>query len=145
MKTMLWKHQRWLQLSRRLAVLAWLGACLSAGSLLLAKPVLQESQEKKSAQQGTQEQLEESAKDQFEPPVRLKAGGEYIAVESPGYACPTMADVDGDGKPDLVVGQFRGGKMMFFRNVADSGQPPQFDAGQWLMTGDRPAQVPGVS
>lgn len=86
----------------------------------------------------------DSSSDELEAPIRLKAGGEYIAVESPGYASPTMADVDGDGKLDLVVGQFRSGNMMFFRNIAESGQPPQFEAGQWLMTGNERAVVPGV-
>lgn len=77
-------------------------------------------------------------------PVALKGGDELIAVESPGYACPTMADVDGDGKVDLVVGQFAGGKMMYFRNVAETGQSPKFEAKQWLTSGDERAQVPGV-
>ena len=46
---------------------------------------------------------------QFEAPVRLKAGDAFIQVEAPGYACPSWADVDVDGKKDLVVGQFRKG------------------------------------
>src|SRR5262249_39146867 len=39
---------------------------------------------------------------QFAAPVRMQAGGEVIKVESPGYAFPCWADVDGDGVPDLV-------------------------------------------
>jgi len=54
---------------------------------------------------------------EFETPVRIMAGGEYVSVESPGYACPTMADVDEDGKLDLVVGQFNGGKMHYCKNT----------------------------
>lgn len=34
----------------------------------------------------------------FEPPVRLKAGDAAIRVESPGYAAPCWADLNGDGK-----------------------------------------------
>jgi hypothetical protein len=83
--------------------------------------------------------------DLFEPPVRLMAGGSPVAVEAPGYACPTMVDLDRDGQPDLIVGQFRGGKMMFYRNIAPPGASPRFEQGRWLMTGDRPAEVPGVS
>src|SRR5262249_15812929 len=39
---------------------------------------------------------------EFAPPVRLKADGVVIRVESPGYASPCLADIDGDGKLDLL-------------------------------------------
>ena len=81
---------------------------------------------------------------QFETPVRVQAGGEYVSVESPGYACPTMADVDGDGKEDLVVGQFSQGNMQFFKNVARTGYPPEFAQAEWIKTGNERAVVPGV-
>ena len=81
---------------------------------------------------------------EFESPVRIEAGGEVVSVGAPGYACPTMADVDGDGSEDLVVGQFRDGNMQFCRNIAATGEPPKFAAATWLMTGDSRAVVPGV-
>ena len=81
---------------------------------------------------------------QFKKPVRIKAGGKVVSVESPGYACPTMADVDGDGKPDLVVGQFRNGNMQFCKNVAAPGQDPEFASAEWLKVGDDRLEVPGV-
>jgi len=41
---------------------------------------------------------------EFEAPYRLRTiDGEYVAVESPGYACPTLADIDDDGDLDLIV------------------------------------------
>lgn len=80
----------------------------------------------------------------FETPQRLKAGGEWISVEAPGYACPTMADVDGDGVDDLVVGQYNDGNMLFCRNVADQNATPSFAEAEWLSDGKTRIVVPGV-
>lgn len=77
---------------------------------------------------------------EFEPPVRLMAGGTAVRVEAPGYACPCWADVDGDGKSDLVVGQFSKGKMRVFTNLGDG----KFAEGTWLQAGGKVAEVPGV-
>lgn len=81
---------------------------------------------------------------EFEKPQVVMADGAPVSVEAPGYACPTVVDLDGDGRPDLVVGQFRDGAMQYFRNGAEPGQPPQFEKGQWLMTEGARATVPGV-
>jgi hypothetical protein len=77
---------------------------------------------------------------EFEPPVRLSAEGKAIRVESPGYAAPCWADVDGDGKKDLLVGQFRQGKIQRFKSLGDG----KFAKGEWLMAGGKVAEVPGV-
>ena len=77
---------------------------------------------------------------QFAAPVRMQAGGEVIKVEAPGYAFPCWADVDGDGVPDLVVGQFKGGKMRVFKNLGGGRLAP----GRWLEVDGNPAQIPGV-
>jgi FG-GAP-like repeat len=76
----------------------------------------------------------------FAPPVRLKAGGVPIRVEAPGYAAPCLADVDGDGKPDLLVGQFNGGKIRVFKGLGRGN----FAAGAWLQAEGKVAEVPGV-
>lgn len=79
----------------------------------------------------------------FEAPVRLLAAGEPVAVDAPGYACPTLVDLDGDGLRDLVVGQFKDGKMHRFLNVGTK-EAPEYGEGDYVMTGDEPALVPGV-
>jgi hypothetical protein len=76
----------------------------------------------------------------FEAPVRLKADGVPVRVESPGYAAPCWADIDGDSKKDLLVGQFHQGKIRVYRNLGDS----KLAAGEWLMAEGSVAEVPGV-
>ncbi len=85
----------------------------------------------------------EEAPSVFHEPIQLMADGKPIAMESPGFAAPTVADVDGDGKRDLVVGQFKSGKMHFFKNIG-SATAPEFAAGDWIKTGDKAAIVPDV-
>jgi len=80
---------------------------------------------------------------EFAKPVLLMAGGEPVKVEAPGYACPTWADWDGDGKKDLLVGQFAKGKIHFFRNDGGDGVP-KLGKGTMILTGKKPAEVPGV-
>ena len=105
---------------------AMLPACLAAG--LTATPI--SAAPTSCAQQGPE----------FEAPVRLKAGGKFIRTESPGYASPCWADVDGDGKKDLIVGQFAGGKMKVYRNLGQG----RLEKGKWLKAGGKVAEVPGV-
>jgi hypothetical protein len=77
---------------------------------------------------------------EFAAPVRMQAGGEPVRVERPGYAAPCWADIDGDGKKDLLVGQFSGGKIRVFKNLGDA----KLAAGEWLNIDGKPAEVPGV-
>lgn len=77
---------------------------------------------------------------EFAPPVRLMAGGTPIRVESPGFAAPCWVDIDGDGKKDLVVGQFNKGKMKIYKNLGDGN----FAKGVWLQAEGKIAEVPGV-
>lgn len=76
----------------------------------------------------------------FQKPQRLKAGAGYVKVEAPGFASPCWADVDGDGKKDLLVGQFAGGKIKFYKNLGQG----KLAAGEWLQAGGKVAEVPGV-
>ena len=75
---------------------------------------------------------------EFHPPVRLKAGGDTIRVEAPGYASPSWAVVG--GKKSLVVGQFNKGKMRVFPSLGGE----KFAKGSWLEAEGKVAEVPGV-
>lgn len=77
---------------------------------------------------------------EFRAPVRLTAESEAIRVENPGYAAPCWADVDGDGKKDLLVGQFAGGKIHFCKNLGDGQLAPP----TWLKAEGKAAEIPGV-
>jgi hypothetical protein len=76
----------------------------------------------------------------FQPPVRLKAGRDAIRVESPGYAAPCWADIDGDGTKELLVGQFNQGKIRVFKHLGSE----KFAPGAWLQVEGKAAEVPGV-
>ena len=67
--------------------------------------------------------LNEGTKDHyaFGKPVRLKANGKEIAVPH-GDAGPCVADWDGDGEPDLIVG-CGDGSVMFYRNFGSAKEP----------------------
>lgn len=77
---------------------------------------------------------------EFQAPVRLKADGVAVRVESPGYAAPCWADIDGDGRKDLLVGQFHDGKIRVYKNLGDG----KLASGEWLKAGGAVAEVPGV-
>jgi hypothetical protein len=76
----------------------------------------------------------------FHPPVRLQAGGAPMRVEPPGYAAPCLADLDGKGKMDLLVGQFNGGKIQVFKGLGGG----KFAKGTWLQAAGKFAEIPGV-
>ncbi len=67
------------------------------------------------------------------PPVRISAGGKPIEVDG-GFAAPFVGDFDGDGKIDLLVGQYGGGKLRIYRNIGTNARP-KFDKFQWFKAG----------
>ena len=77
----------------------------------------------------------------FYPPVRLKAeDGVIDSGKSWGHSGPWIADVDGDGVNDLVVGDFSG-VFRFYRNIGSNAQPRYAKAVN-LQAGGVDAKVP---
>jgi hypothetical protein len=78
--------------------------------------------------------------DIFEKPVVLTADGKPIDTGPAwGHSGPTIADVDGDGLRDLIVGDFSG-KFRFFRNTG-TNDAPKYHADGYVMADGKPAEV----
>jgi hypothetical protein len=75
------------------------------------------------------------------PPVKIHAAGKPIDVERSGHAAPFVGDFDGDGKLDLLVGQFHEGRLRIYRNVG-TNRHPKFDSYTWFEAGGKIASVP---
>ncbi len=84
-----------------------------------------------------------SAQGLFQKPWRLQTqSGKVIDTgDGSGYAGPTLADVDGDDRPDLVVGQFTGGRFRVYKNVGTTRKPVYADH-EFLAAGKTLASVP---
>jgi hypothetical protein len=68
---------------------------------------------------------------EFEEPVRLKAAGAIIDTgEHVAHSGPALADLNADGRMDLLVGNFRG-TIEYFQNIGFA-EAPEFDAGRML-------------
>ena len=76
----------------------------------------------------------------FQPPIKMMADGQAVRVQSPGWAAPCWADIDGDGKKDLLVGQFSQGKINVYKNLGGGKLAP----GAWLQADGIDAEIPGV-
>ena len=78
---------------------------------------------------------------ELDRPFRVGSSGTPIAVDQ-GHAAPLLFDIDGDGKRDLLVGQYGGGRLRVYLN-GGSDSIPQFVEYHYLAAGDSLARVPG--
>ena len=76
----------------------------------------------------------------FEDPIRIQADGKDIDVDG-GHAAPYFADWDGDGKRDLLVGQFAGGELRIYKNVG-TDKSPRFTKFELFQAGGDLGTVP---
>jgi len=84
-----------------------------------------------------------SAAQELLPPVRLQADGKPIDIGTLSrfaHAGPCLADVDGDGDRDLLVGDFPG-NFWLFDNTGSDRKPVYAGRGR-LQAGGADAKVP---
>lgn len=74
------------------------------------------------------------------PPVRIEAAGKAIDTHV-GHAHPLVADFDGDGVEDLLVGQFGDGVLWIYRNEGTNAQR-KLAAGVKFKDGSEDGRVP---
>lgn len=73
-------------------------------------------------------------------PFRVEADGGPIDVEI-GHSAPWVTDLNGDGKFDLLVGQFGEGKLRVYTNKG-TVMEPKFEAFAWFQGGSADGKVP---
>ncbi len=76
----------------------------------------------------------------LEPPIQIRAGGQPINVDM-GHAAPFVADLKGDGRLVLLVGQFGGGKLRLYPNVG-TRKEPKFSKFEWFKVDGKVVSVP---
>jgi hypothetical protein len=75
----------------------------------------------------------------FAEPFQVLADGRAITVDT-GHAAPAYADMDGDSIPDLIVGQFEGGKARIYHNYGTADKQ-EFRDFEWFQAGGQTASV----
>jgi hypothetical protein len=80
--------------------------------------------------------LVEEKQTSFEPPEMILDGSEY------GRLYPTFADIDGDGKIDMLVGNWLG-RLLVFRNNGTNARPV-YAKPTWLDQTVPSANISGV-
>jgi len=80
-----------------------------------------------------------TAEPRLDTGVQLLADGKPIDANT-GHLVPTVVDWNGDGKKDLIVGQFAGGRIRLFLNEGTDAAP-KFGAFTDLEAGGKPIRL----
>lgn len=72
--------------------------------------------------------------------VKLQANGKVIDIDI-GHLVPCVMDWNGDGKKDLVVGQFAGGQIRVYINNG-TDKAPLFNDFKYLQAGGKEIHLP---
>ena len=77
---------------------------------------------------------------ELQVPFAIEAGG--VPLDAPGgNSAPCVVDLDGDGRFDLLVGEYEDGAVRFHRNVGEPARP-RFEAGVRLTHTEGEIKVP---
>ncbi len=76
----------------------------------------------------------------FHAPFQVKDGDLPITVDA-CHAAPLYVDYDEDGRKELLVGQFGGGKLRIYRNKG-TDDAPVFEGFTWFEAGGEIASIP---
>ena len=78
----------------------------------------------------------------LEPPFIVMGDGQPIDVDV-GHAAPILADCDGDGVRELLVGQFGSGLLRMYPDVSEvEGGAPEFEDFFWVESNSQKLAVP---
>jgi len=77
---------------------------------------------------------------QLQKPFKVMDGNVPISVDT-GHAAPLYYDIDHNGKPALLVGQFGNGRLRIYRNQGTAAQPV-FKGYDWFRAGGQIASIP---
>lgn len=80
--------------------------------------------------------------------VKINVDGQPLTLNGSNFASPLVTDWDGDGKKDLLIGEFAGhmtegqwkGKIRFYSNVGTDASP-EFSTYSYLKAGGKEIAV----
>jgi len=84
--------------------------------------------------------LSNAASSAMQEGVKLKASSKVIDIDV-GHLVPCVTDWNNDGKKDLVVGQFSGGKIRLYLNHSTDSEP-EFTDFTYLQAGGKEISLP---